>query len=505
MGDVLFRIEHVSKSFPGVKVLDDINIELRKGSVHAIVGENGAGKSTFMNILFGVYQDYDGRLVWEGKEIRFGSPLEARHQGIAMVHQENSLIPYLSVMDNIYLGHYPKKGVFIDRRTLRSQVERLMEELKIETIDPGIKVSSLSVAQKQLVEIIKALSQDAKMLMLDEPTAALTTKETEHLLEIIRMLREKGVAVIYVSHRLEEVFTIADELSVLRDGCMITHMQRENFDYDQVIYHMIGRKLEEYDAAEDSRDLKGSGEILRIEHLSRRNDLKDISFSARKGEILGFGGLIGAGRSELLEAIFGYDPYTGGKVFVDGREVTIRNTQDAIRCGLALVPEERKVKGIFAGLSVRENINVVSYRELKNKGLISKGKENQSAEEFVDKLKIRTTSVRKKIGQLSGGNQQKAILSRWLRMNPKILMLDEPTHGIDIGAKEDIYRIIRELAGQGTTILLISSEMPELLRLSDRVIVMREGKIQGILNRDELTQDSIMHYAMGSHEARQCV
>lgn len=504
MDNVLFKVEHVSKSFPGVKVLDDINIELRRGSVHAIVGENGAGKSTFMNIVFGVYQDYEGSLLWEGKEVRFESPLDAQRCGIAMVHQENSLVPYLSVMDNIYLGHYPKKGMFIDKNQLREKAISLMKELRIEAIDPDIKVVNLSVAQKQLVEIVKALSLNAKLLMLDEPTASLTTKETKYLMDIIEELRKKGVAIVYVSHRLEEVFSIADEISVLRDGSMIINMQKEQFDYDQVIFHMIGRKLEDYDVAGiDQRDLQHSDEALRVEHLSRRNELTDISFEARKGEILGFGGLVGAGRSELLEAIFGYEPYTSGDIYVEGEKVTIRSTEDAIKHGLALVPEERKVKGIFAGLSVMENINIVSYHDLKNGRLINREKERKSASTYVDELKIRTTSIKKLVGQLSGGNQQKAILARWLRIHPKILMLDEPTHGIDIGAKEDIYRIIRELAQQGTTVLLVSSEMQELIRLSDRVIVMREGKVQGILDKAELSQDGIMHYAMGAHELKQ--
>lgn len=497
MNDVLFSVQHVSKSFPGVKVLDDINIELKKGAVHAIVGENGAGKSTFMNIVFGVYQDYEGQLLWEGKKVHFSSPIDAQTQGVAMVHQENSLIPYLSVMDNIYLGHYPKKGFLIDKKQLKKQVEKLMKDLKIDTIDPDIQVSSLSVAQKQLVEIIKALSHDAKLLMLDEPTAALTDKETKNLMDIIEALREKGVAIIYVSHRLEEVFEVADEISVLRDGCMIINIPKEKFDYDEIVFHMIGRKLEEYDASEERGDVSSREETIRVENLKRRNELRNITFSAKRGEILGFGGLVGAGRSELLEAIFGYDPYTSGEIYIKGERVSIRNTRDAIQHGIALVPEERKIKGIFPDLSVMENINVASYKELKNMPLISKKKEKKSAEDYVEKLSIKTTSIMKRVGQLSGGNQQKTILARWLRLNPQILMLDEPTHGIDIGAKEDIYKIIRELANQGTTILLISSEMQELIRLSDRVVIMREGAIQGCLGKEELSQDGIMRLAMG--------
>ncbi|MBR0085282.1 MAG: sugar ABC transporter ATP-binding protein [Lachnospiraceae bacterium] len=501
MGDVVFKVEHVSKSFPGVKVLDDINIEFRKGTVHAIVGENGAGKSTFMNIVYGVYQDYEGKLIWEDKEVKFDSPLEAQKMGIAMVHQENSLIPYLSVMDNIYLGHYPKKAGLIDKSKLRKQSTALMKELGIEGIDVNTKVVNLSVAQKQLVEIVKALSHDARLLMLDEPTAALTDKETEYLMKIIDELKKKDVAIIYVSHRLEEVFEVSDEISVLRDGCMIITIPKEKFNYDDVVFHMIGRKLEEFDVVgEDKRDLKNAPVELKVEHLSRRDELKDISFEVKKGEILGFGGLVGAGRSELLEAIFGYDPYTSGEVYIEGEKVHIRNTGEAIKLGLALVPEERKVKGIFATHSVMANINIASYKDLKNGRFINKRKEKKSAEEYVEKLSIKTETIKKLLSQLSGGNQQKVVVSRWLRTDPKILMLDEPTHGIDIGAKSDIYAIIRRLANEGTTILLISSEMQELIRLSDRVVVMREGVVQGFLNKDELSQDAIMRLAMGQQK-----
>ncbi len=504
MGETLFRIEHVSKSFPGTRVLDDINIELKKGSVHAIVGENGAGKSTLMNVIYGVYQDYEGKLFWEGNEVNFKSPIDAQNCGIAMVHQENSLIPYLSVMDNIYLGHYPKKGGIVNKKLLREQTLELMEELKIDEISPDDKVVNLSVAKKQLVEIIKALSLNAQMLMLDEPTAALTTKETKYLMDIIDTLRNRGVAMIYVSHRLEEVFEVADEISVLRDGCMIVNVPKEEFDYNEIVYHMVGRKLEDQIAlVEDCRNLSESEEVLRVEHLSRRDELEDITFSAKKGEILGFGGLVGAGRSELLEALFGFDPYTSGEIYLNGEKTEIKKPQDAINNGFGLVPEERKLKGIFAGLSLKDNINVVSYKDLKNGSLINKSKENNSAEHWVEQLEIRTTNIKKLVGELSGGNQQKVIVARWLRTNPTILMMDEPTHGIDVGAKEDIYGIIQNLAQQGTTVLLVSSEMQELIRLSDRVVVMREGKMQGILEKRDLTQEKIMHLAMGESKLMQ--
>lgn len=493
---IVFEVEHISKSFPGVKVLDDINIRFEAGKVHAIVGENGAGKSTFMNIVFGVYQDYEGKLLWEGQEVRFSSPIAAQAKGIAMVHQENSLIPDLSVMDNIYLGRCPKKGIFIDRGALRKKVVDLMRELKITSIAPEQKVVRLSVAQKQLIEIIKALSLDAKFLMLDEPTAALTAKETEYLMDILESLKKKGVAVVYVSHRLEEVFSIADEISVLRDGRMIRHMDKPEFDYSNVIHHMIGRDLGSYAGNREEKDLSRAETVLEVRGLGCRKLFSGVSFTARRGEVVGFGGLVGAGRSELMEAIFGFIPATEGQILVKGKEVRIRHPSDAVKAGLGMVPEERKEKGIFAGLSVMNNINVVSYAGLKRGGLIVKKQERDSAEQYVEKLRIRTTGVTKLVGQLSGGNQQKCVVSRWLRMNPDILILDEPTHGIDIGAKEDIYQIIRDLARAGVTVLLISSEMPELIRLSDRVVVMCEGRQKAILEGDEITQDSIMRYAM---------
>ena len=494
---ILLNVQNVSKSFPGVKVLENINICFETGKIHAIVGENGAGISTFMNIVFGVYQDYEGTLLWNGESVHFNSPIDAQNQGIAMVHQENSLVPNLSVMDNIYLGRYPKKGVFIDRKTLRDKVTSLLKELKITTISPETRVDRLSVAQKQLIEIVKALSLDAKLLMLDEPTAALTAKETEYLMDILEDLKKKDVAIVYVSHRLEEVFEISDEISVLRDGCMVKHLEKDAFDYDTVVHHMIGRDLSSYDAAlEDRRQLETADTILEVQDLSCKKLFHNISFSAKRGEIVGFGGLVGAGRSELMEAIFGFVPATSGKILVNGKIVHIRHPHDAIRAGFGMVPEERKEKGIFAGLSVMDNINVVSYENLKRGGLISKKLAQKSAQEYVERLTIRTTNVSKLVGLLSGGNQQKCVVSRWLRMNPDILILDEPTHGIDIGAKEDIYRIIRELAQQGVTILLISSEMPELIRLSDRIVVMCEGRQTTILSKDKIDQDTIMRYAM---------
>ena len=465
----LFEVRQISKSFPGVKVLDDINIRFEAGKVHAIVGENGAGKSTFMNIVFGVYQDYEGEMLWEGRPVRFDSPTAAQKQGIAMVHQENSLVPNLSVMDNIYMGRFPCNGPFIDRKALRKKVVDLLEELKITNITPETRVEFLSVAQKQLIEI---------------------------MMEILNDLRKKGVAIVYVSHRLEEVFSLCDEISVLRDGRMIRHLDRAEFDYNTVVSSMVGRDLDTDATRRTDRDLSNAPVTIEVKDLCCKNLFRNVSFTARRGEVLGFGGLVGAGRSELMEAIFGYIPATSGEIFINQKRRSIKHPADAVKAGIGMVPEERKVKGIFPDLSVMDNINVVSYDGLRKGGLISRKSTVDTAKQYVGKLSIRTTDVFKLVGQLSGGNQQKCILSRWLRMNPQILILDEPTHGIDIGAKNDIYEIIRELADQGITVLLISSEMPELIRLSDRVVVMCEGNQTAILEKDQITEDTILHYAM---------
>ena len=492
----LFEVKHISKSFPGVKVLNDINIRFDAGKIHAIVGDNGAGKSTFMNIVFGVYQSYEGEMLWDGKPVHFDSPIAAQKQGIAMVHQENSLLPNLSVMDNIYMGRFPQNGPFIDRKTLRKKVVELLDELKINNIAPETRVETLSVAQKQLIEIIKALSLNARLLMLDEPTAALTAKETEYLMDILSSLRKSGVAIVYVSHRLEEVFSLCDEISVLRDGHMIRHLNRAEFDYNTVVSSMVGRDLSTMTGNRAVRDLSNAPITIEVKNLCCKDLFRNVSFTARRGEILGFGGLVGAGRSELMEAIFGYVPATSGEIYIDQQKRIIRHPADAVKVGIGMVPEERKVNGIFPELSVMDNINIVSYDGLRKGILISKKSTVDTAEQYVRKLSIRTTDVFKLVGQLSGGNQQKCILSRWLRMNPRVLILDEPTHGIDVGAKNDIYEIILDLANQGVTVLLISSEMPELIRLSDRIVVMCEGKQTAILQNDQISEDTILHYAM---------
>ncbi len=491
------RVEGISKSFSGVTVLDSIDLSFKKGNVHALIGENGAGKSTFMNILFGYYQAEGGKIFIEGKETKIISPIDAQKKHIAMIHQENSLIPYLSVMYNIYVGHYPKKGAFIDRQKLYQDAKTLLDDLQVE-IDPNTPIDSLSVAQKQLIEIVKALSLHPRLILMDEPTASLTDKEAGTLMNIINKLKADGVAILYVSHRMEEVFDIADEITVLRDGEMIKTANRGEIGIDDAVNLMVGRDLSSQMDMISKLDKKVVDDevVLEVKNLSKKGKFEDISFSVHKGEILGFGGLVGAGRSELMEALFGYVPADSGKIIIRGKEVSIKKPLQALEQKISLVPEERKEKGILAALSVKDNINIANYKNCKRGGLIRAKLEKSLAEKYIEALRIKTNSIRSPIVSLSGGNQQKAVLARWLSTQPEILILDEPTHGIDVGAKADIYKIIEDLASKGITILLISSELPELLLLSDRIIVMGRGKITGELDRKEASEENIMRHAI---------
>lgn len=501
--DEILRIKHISKTFPGVKVLDDISITFHKGHVHSIMGENGAGKSTFMNIIFGVYQPDTGDLLWNNQKIQMKTPVDAQKQGIAMIHQENSLIPYLSVMDNVFLGHYPKKGGFIDKEKIAEKTKDLLDELGIDDIKPDDVVERLSVAQKQLIEIVKAISLNPQLLMMDEPTAALTSKETKKLMEIIQRLKAAGVGIVYVSHRMEEVFEISDEISILRDGLLIKTVKNGEITTEEAVKLMVGRELSSQfgDNDIDQLDKISSEVIMKVDGFTSKDRFMNISFELQRGEILGFGGLVGAGRSELMEAIFGFEPHDTGTIEVNGKEALIKHPADAIALKLGMVPEERKVKGLFLDLSVEDNMNIVNYKTMKKGGLINEKLGKEAAESYVKLLSIKTTSIQKKIGQLSGGNQQKVILSRWLQTNPEILILDEPTHGIDVGAKAEIYKLISNLSAKGVSILLISSELPELLMLSSRIVVMRNGSISGILNREEFSQENVMMYATGQKQS----
>ncbi len=497
----LLQTFNISKEFPGVKALQDINLSFKTGRVHAVVGENGAGKSTLMNIISGVLKPDNGKILWYGKKIDIKNPLYAQELGIAMIYQENSLIPHLSVMENIFLNRFDKKrSGFIDFIKMKNKAEELLSKLEISHINPETSAIKLSAAEKQLVEIVRAISLNPKLMIFDEPTAALSKTEVKMLMEIIDSLRQKGMGIIYISHRMGEIFNIADDITILRDGQHIITSPKEELNIDKVITLMVGRKLnKEIEKTKkeffELQDEKQTKVVFSVKGLRKKDLLYDINFNLYKGEVLGFAGLVGAGRSELMETIFGFRKKDDGEIFIGNKKLKIKNSHDAIKNGIGMVPEERKLKGLFLSLSVKENINITNLPNLKEVMFLNRSKENKAANSFIEKLQIRTPSLNQSIGNLSGGNQQKAIIARWLSIKPGILIMDEPTHGIDVGTKAEIYKIIRNLTDKGVSILLVSSEMPELLRLSDRIAVMHKGKIEKVLQRSEVTQELIMKHA----------
>ncbi|WP_276354471.1 sugar ABC transporter ATP-binding protein [Cohnella caldifontis] len=493
---ILLHTDRISKTFPGVKALDGLNLQVRKGEVHAIVGENGAGKSTLMNILSGVYAPDEGRMTFDGKEVFFKHPRQAQEAGIVMIHQELSLATNVSVMENVYIGRLKTgKLGFVRYREMEKACKELFDRIGIEGIRPDQTIEELSISQMQMVEIAKALSLEAKLLIMDEPTASLTHRETEILLGIIRELREQGVSVLYISHRMDEVFAISDQITVLRDGKYIDTLRTAETSPNEVISLMVGREISKSFKRQYGAVPSGAKPILRVEGLCAGEKVRNVDLEVYPGEIVALTGLVGAGRTELVQSIFGIDPRTAGRIRLDGREVRIRSPRDAIGLGIALLPEGRKIQGIFADMSVRENISMAGLRSFARGLMLMRKKEARAAEEYVSRLAIRTTDLEKEIKFLSGGNQQKAILARWLLTKPRLLILDEPTHGVDVGAKAEIYEIIDRLAQEGVGILLISSELPEVLTLADRILVMRSGEVAAELPVGEADQERIMKFA----------
>lgn len=498
--NIIYKISNVTKEFPGVKALDNIDLEFRKGEIHAVVGENGAGKSTLMNILSGVYQPTEGKLEFEGKEVKFHGPLDAQKLGVAMIHQELSLSGALSIAENIYQGRLPKKkSGFLDKKKLYADSCKYLKEVGLESFSPSTIVRDINVSQQQMVEIAKALSMDAKLLILDEPTSSLTVGETEHLMNIMRALREKGVTMLFITHKLDEVMEISDRFTVFRDGCKIGTVNTKESTMEQMITMMVGRQYSKrYEREHYMTDYSNAKPILEVEHLTVKPKVQDVSFKLYEGEILGITGLVGAGRSEVLQAVFGADKYDEGVIKVDGKEVDMKDTSVAIKHGLGLVPEGRKQQGILAKQSVKNNISSVNLGKIRGKlGFLDPKAEHEKVIEYVNKLSVKTPTLTQKITKLSGGNQQKAIIARWLMNDPKILFLDEPTQGIDVGTKTEIYKIIDDLAKQGLSIIMVSSEMPENISLCDRIIVMYEGHITGEVMHADATEDNIMTYASG--------
>ena len=496
--NIICKINGISKNFPGVKALDNVSFDVAEGEIHALVGENGAGKSTLMNILTGVYQPTSGTIHFDGRDVHFANPRQAQAAGIAMIHQELSLSPALSIAENIFQGRLPKNKLgLVDYKKLFSGAGIYTREVGLHGISVETLIRDINVSQQQQVEIAKALSQNAKLLVLDEPTSALTTNEADTLLHIMRELKKKGITMLYISHKLNEIMEISDRVTVLRDGCYIETMKTKETAIEQMISLMVGRTYNKIGMrANFIGDYSGKAPVLEVENLNSGGKIKNVSFKLYQGEVLGLTGLVGAGRSEVLQAIFGADKCDSIHTRVFGKQCRIHTCYDAVRLGIGLIAEGRKQQGLFLKLSVGENMSIVNLPEMKNLlRLISPRKENRRVDEYIARLKVKTPGSAQIINNLSGGNQQKAIIARWLMNSPKILFLDEPTQGIDVGVKKDIYDIIDTLASQGVSIVFVSSDMQEILSLCDRVLVMYEGEITGELTHHEATQDKIMALA----------
>ncbi|MBC2854275.1 MULTISPECIES: galactose/methyl galactoside ABC transporter ATP-binding protein MglA [Cetobacterium] len=494
MEKYLLEMTEVSKSFPGVKALDKVNLKIRPHTVHALMGENGAGKSTLMKCLFGIYSRDEGKVFLDGKEVNFISAKDALENGVSMVHQELNQVLQRTVMDNVWLGRYPLKGIFVDHKKMYEDTKKIFKELEID-VDPKAKVSTLSVSQMQMVEIAKAFSYNSKIIVMDEPTSSLTEKEVGHLFKIIKKLTDRGCGVVYISHKMEEIKEICDDITILRDGQWVTTTSLEGLSTDEIISMMVGRSLTQRFPEKTNVPQEV---VLQVENLTAKNQpsIKDITFELKKGEILGVAGLVGSKRTDIVETIFGIRERESGKVIINGKEIENKTSLEAIKNGFALVTEERRATGIFPQLNIEFNSlisNMTNY-EGKNK-ILNSSKMYGDTKWVIDSMRVKTPNQKTPIGNLSGGNQQKVIIGRWLLTSPDILMLDEPTRGIDVGAKYEIYQLMLDLANKGKGIIMISSEMPELLGVTDRILVMSNGRVAGIVNTHETSQEEILKLA----------
>lgn len=493
-GEIILEIKNLSKRFGGIQALESVTMQVRYGEVHALVGENGAGKSTLMNVLGGIIECDQGEVFYKGQPVVFSNPVQSLQAGIAIIHQELAMLPSLNVMDNMFMGRMKAKNGFISWRDFEKKTREYLAQVGLD-IDPYTLVRDLSISQRQIVEIAKAISMDASMIIMDEPNSSLSESETELLFDVIERLQANNVAVIYVSHKITEVLRISDRISVLRDGHYVGTVNKEEATVSSVIELMVGRQVLIQRVGEGYRtDIA----LLQVEHLSGER-FEDVSFQLNRGEILGFAGLVGAGRSEVARAIFGADPIKNGKLLIDGKPVRFKLPTDAIKAGLAMVQEDRKVLSLFMDMSILYNVSIAKLPQLASGGFIRGREETQTTDSFVKKLSIKLSNIYAPVRSLSGGNQQKTVLARWLATNPRILILDEPTHGVDIGAKSEIYKLIRDLAETGMGIILISSELPEIMAMSDRIAVMHEGRLAGILDHAEATENKIMELATRSH------
>ncbi|WP_425427714.1 galactose/methyl galactoside ABC transporter ATP-binding protein MglA [Tatumella morbirosei] len=493
-GEFLLQMQDISKSFPGVKALDHVNLDVRPYSIHALMGENGAGKSTLLKCLFGIYSKDSGKILFRGKEVNFKSAKEALENGVSMVHQELNLVTQRSVMDNMWLGRYPLKGIFVDQHKMYQDTKQIFDELDI-NIDPRDKVATLSVSQMQMVEIAKAVSYDARIVIMDEPTSSLTEKEVNHLFTIIRKLKDRGCGIVYISHKMEEIFQLCDDITVLRDGQWIATQPLAGMNMEQIIAMMVGRSLTQ--RFPDKQNHPGNV-ILEVRNLTslRQPSIRDISFDLHEGEILGIAGLVGAKRTDIVETLFGLREKSGGTIRLHGRPIKNHSANEAINHGFALVTEERRTTGIYAYLDIGFNSLISNIKKYKNSlGFLDNSRMKSDTQWVIDAMRVKTPGHHTSIGSLSGGNQQKVIIGRWLLTQPEILMLDEPTRGIDVGAKFEIYQLISELAKRGKGIIIISSEMPELLGVTDRILVMSNGRVAGIVDTKTATQNEIIRLA----------
>jgi rhamnose transport system ATP-binding protein len=486
----ILELTNVSKSFPGVRALDGVHFDMRPGEVHALLGENGAGKSTMIKIVSGVHKPDTGEMKVDGRPVSFNNPREAQALGIATIYQELSLYPELTVAENIFMGHAPR-GLFgmLDWGTMAKRAQEILASLNIHDMDVGRKVGSMSVGNRQRVEIAKALSLNARILIMDEPTAALTEADVQRLFGIVRLLKERGVGIIYISHRLEEVFVLADRVTVLRDGQYVATKDVKDTTEDELISMMVGRTIENLFP---KLETKIGAPVLEVRNLWRKPLTRDVSLTVHSGEIVGLAGLVGSGRSELAQVVFGMTPAESGEILINGQRVTIKHPGQAMKLGIAYVPEDRGTQGLVKQMCIRENVSLAILRSMVKGAFVDRKSEKKLATSTIETLRIRAYSPEQVVNKLSGGNQQKVVVGKWLASQPKLLIMDEPTRGVDVGAKAEIHRLISELAAQGLAILMISSELPEVLGMSDRVLVMREGRLVAEFSRAEATQEKVV-------------
>lgn len=489
--EAVIEFKGVSKSFADVSVLKNIDLTINRGEVHALMGENGAGKSTLMKILSGIYLPTVGEILFEGQDLMVSNPRDALLKGISMIHQELSSVKDLTIAENIFLGREPSKFGFIDYKEMITKTKEILKSIGV-NLNPKTKMRDLKVSDMQMVEICKAVSYNANVIIMDEPTSAITDREVEKLFTVIRDLKEQGKSIIYISHKMKEIFEICDTITVLRDGSIISTKPAEETNNEELISMMVGRELNEVFPKKSNQP----GEVLlSIKNLSKKGLFKNISFEVRQGEILGITGLMGAGRTEVVESIFGLHNIDEGHIEIENKKVRINHPNDAIKNGIALVTEDRKEQGLALCRSVKENITISSLNEISKLGMLHKTSEDKTVDSFIESLRIKLNSKYQEVGQLSGGNQQKVVIAKWLMTKPRILILDEPTRGIDIGAKTEIYKLMTTFANEGYAIIVISSELPEVLGLSDRIIVFSNGELTGELSREEASQEKIMEYA----------